>query len=111
MESDDIITATNRLLLANVRFSLIQKINVRNCFEIDIAEISSLRPYAQLDQGENWQRVSTHLISEAKIYGLKVESLHDDTNRLVSEYARFSVEVNERKEPTKHQLDALRVEI
>ena len=55
--------------------------------------------------------MSTHLISEAKIYSIKVESLHDDTSKLVNEYNRFSAETNVRKEPTKQQLETIKHEI
>lgn len=84
----------------NVFSSLTKKITAKNCFDLNLDHVSSLEQYSQIEYGENWQKVATHISAEARIFSIKVDTLHDDTTKIVNEFTRVTIDNEIRRQPT-----------
>lgn len=52
--------------------------------------------YDRIETGDNWQRVSTHLMNESRIFSYKVDSLYGDATKVVSNTTKFSDKTEEK---------------
>ena len=58
------------------------KINQNNAFEVPLVEIIKMKAFNQTDD-EGWKRISSAVEVKTKIYGYRVDSLHNDSHTIV----------------------------
>jgi condensin complex subunit 2 len=61
-----------------------QKVNVKNSFEVDIDYMDGLSNAIKHDKEEkSWVKVGDAIGSGAKVYGLRVDNVHQDTYKVL----------------------------
>ena len=71
----------------NVLFTLIQKINSKNAFQVPIIDVSEMRLFWGADDG-TWSKVSSTLENSSKIYGYRVDSVSESIGKLTNSMSR-----------------------
>ncbi|KRX04476.1 hypothetical protein PPERSA_06029 [Pseudocohnilembus persalinus] len=84
--------------LANVVLSMIlkNKITAKNAFDVPIPDCKNLSDYNNIEQGESgWKKISSTLGVAAKIYGYRVDQVHNQTYQVLGGINRTDLNQNE----------------
>ncbi|CAD8068697.1 unnamed protein product [Paramecium primaurelia] len=82
---------------------LIQKnrVNEKNSFEIPMINIKDLNAFKQIEQGDAWKQISASLDAGSKIYGFRVDLVHQNTFKVLGGLHR--TQINEKQNQEEQQ--------
>ena len=63
------------------------KINTQNAFNVPMINIQQLQAY-QLNNDEGWKKISSAIEVQSKIYGFRVDSLHNESYQMLGGLSR-----------------------
>ncbi|CAD8098843.1 unnamed protein product [Paramecium sonneborni] len=79
---------------------LIQKnrVNEKNSFEIPMINIKDLNAFKQIEQGDAWKHISASLDAGSKIYGFRVDLVHQNTFKVLGGLHRTQINDKQNQE-------------
>ncbi|CAK74277.1 unnamed protein product (macronuclear) [Paramecium tetraurelia] len=79
----------------------VRRVNEKNSFEIPMINIKDLNAFKQIEQGDAWKQISASLDAGSKIYGFRVDLVHQNTFKVLGGLHR--TQINEKQNQEEQQ--------